>query len=200
MAYTRYQGERVSKPHAAILRSYERKFGTPVQINDGARTIPEQWDRWNTYQRGGPLAAYPNASAPHIKDGADNHALDINSGNAPGQASHVAAYYKSLGVNVAFNVPGEAWHMDTLDVGSLRDAAKKVDSILKVGSFGPAVVRLKKLLYDKGYRNFSGKRSSNRYRPMFNKWTRAAVKRFQREHGLTPDGVVGPATMKKLER
>lgn len=203
MAYTTLHGKRVSKDHYTILRAYERKYNCAVQINQGARTIADQWRFWNNYKKyGRPLAAYPSPSAPHIKWGQGHHALDINAGSGCGQAQHVAAYYRSLGIPVAFNVPSEAWHMDTLDRAAQKRAAAKLRKQavkpLRRGSRGAAVVRLKKLLYDKGYRNFSGRRSSNRAHPVFNQYTKAAVIRFQRTNGLKADGVVGPATWRKL--
>lgn len=76
------------------------------------------------------------------------------------------------------------------------------DPVLRINSSGPAVVTLKKLLYDNGYRDFSstpdGKPSDNRYNEWFGVYTEAAVKRFQRDHGMSPDGVVGPTTWGKL--
>lgn len=201
MAYATYHGKRVSKAHAAVLNAYERKYGAPAQVNQGARTIAEQTAFWNHYRKyGSPLAAFPAPGAPHIKYGQAHHALDINSGSGVGQSQHVASYYRSLGISVAFNVPSEAWHMDTLDKNALLRAAKKVGvPVLRRGSRGAEVVRLKKLLYAKGIRNFTGKRNSNRYWPVFNQWTRAAVIRFQKAHGLKGDGIVGPATWRKLK-
>lgn len=183
-----------------MLHAYEQRYG-PVQLNQGARTIAEQWVFYNHYRKyGSPLAAYPAPGAPHIKWGRNNHALDINAGSGHGQAQHVAGFYRAHGISVAFNVSSEAWHMDTLDSAALKRAAAKLRGgpILKRGSKGATVVRLKKLLYAKGVRNFSGKRSSNRAHPVFNQFTKAAVQRFQRTHGLTPDGVVGPSTWRKL--
>lgn len=203
MAYTRYRGKRVSKPHAAMFRAYERKFGVPVQLNQGARTLAEQTGFYVHYLRfGHPVAAKPLLGAPHIKFRRDEHANDINSGSGKGEAGHVAAFYKSHGVPVVFNVRNEPWHMDTLSGPKLRAAAKKLAGppVLRRGARGNNVVRLKKLLYRKGVRNFSGKASSNRYWPVFNQYTKAAVARFQKSHGLKADGVVGAATWKALEK
>jgi murein L,D-transpeptidase YcbB/YkuD len=204
MAYTTYRGKRVSKEHHAVLSAYERKFGA-VQLNQGARTIAEQWHFWRLYQAGGNLAAYPTPSAPHIKWRQAHHALDINAGNGHGQAQHVAAFYRSLGVTVAFNVRREPWHMDTLNKDALVRAARRVGGgsglpVLKYKSKGPSVIKLKKLLYNKGVRNFSGQNSSNRYNMFYGKHTVQAVKRFQRRNELSPDGVVGPSTWRKLGR
>lgn len=201
MAYTRYRGERVSLDHNTLLKAYEQRYGVPAQINEGARTIAEQRVFWNRYQKyGSPLAAFPAPGAPHIKYRAGHHALDINAGSAPGRAQHVAAFYRANGVQVSFNVASEPWHMDVIDRASLRRAAKKLRgrTTLRRGAKGPVVVRLKKLLYDKGLRNFSGRRSSNRVHPIFNQYTKAAVQRFQKANGLKADGVVGPKTWRKL--
>lgn len=198
---TYFRGKRVSKAHAVMLRAYERRFDAAVQLNQGRRTIAEQWRFYNHYRRyGSPVAAYPSPGAPHIKHKRAHHALDINAGSRPGQAQHVAAFYRSHNVPVAFNVRSEAWHMDALSEGKLLAAARKLQGppVLRQGRKGKNVVTLKKLLYGKGLRNFSGKRSSNRYNPYFGKHTKAAVIRFQKRVGLTADGVVGPATWRKL--
>lgn len=127
MAYKRYHGERVSADHYTLLTAYEKQFGTPAQVNEGARTIAEQWNFYRIYQRDGwPIAAYPVPSAPHIKFRRRHHALDINAGSQPGQAQHVAAFYRSHGIPVAFNVSGESWHMDTLSSAALHKAAEKL--------------------------------------------------------------------------
>jgi hypothetical protein len=205
-----YRGKRVSAAHHAMFTAYEREYGVPVQLNQGRRTLAEQTYFWNLYRSGrGNLAAFPNPRAPHIKFGSEHHANDINAGSGRGSAQHVAQYYRSKGVPVAFNVRSEPWHMDTLDEGALKRAAAKVggstgDPTLKYRRSGPAVVKLKKLLYDAGIRDFStgsnGKPSSNRYNPFFGKNTKKAVQRFQREHKLPADGVVGPKTWRALRK
>ena len=192
-----YRGKRVSRAHHAVLTAYERRYGVPVQLNQGRRTIQEQRYFWNNQP---PVAAYPSYRAPHIKFNLAHHALDINQGSGRGQAQHVAQFYRSQGIPVAFNVRGEPWHMDTLDAGKLVAAAKRVAGppTLREGSKGPSVVRLKKLLYSAGIRNFSGANSSNRYIPYFGKYTKSAVIRYQKSKGLRADGVVGASTWKAL--
>jgi hypothetical protein len=208
MASKYHRGRRVSASHHAILNAYERKYNAAVQLNQGRRTIAEQTRFWLHYLRfGSPLAARPYPGAPHIKYNKEHHALDINAGSGRGQAQHVAQYYRSLGIPVAFNVRSEPWHMDTLNEQALKNAARKqgLDThvTLKYKSKGPSVVRLKKLLWDKGIKGFSstptGKPSDNRYNPFFGKHTRDAVKKFQRANGLVADGVVGAGTWRKLK-
>ena len=66
-------------------------------------------------------------------------------------------------------VPASAAKMPTLKPGSRGDHVKRLQSALHIGVDG---------VYGKG--------------------TKAVVKRFQRRHRLTADGVVGPATWRKL--
>lgn len=199
MANAYHHGKRVSVSHAVVLAGYEKASGRTIYINQGRRTLREQGAFYATYLRyGRPLAARPYPGAPHIKYGKEHHALDINDDVASG----VAGYYRGLGIPVAFNVRGEPWHMDTLDEAALKRAAAKLggssDPTLRYKMKGPSVVKLKKLLYSKGVRNFSGSTSSNRYNPYFGEYTKSAVARFQKSNGLSPDGVVGPSTWKKL--
>lgn len=188
-----FNGKRVSRSHYCLLREAERR-GIVKYINQGRRTIAEQRAFWNHYKTYGyPLAAYPSYAAPHIKFNRENHALDINDG----VVDRVASFYRSLGVPVAFNVPSEPWHMDTLSERVLIDAAKQFRYYLlpqlRRGQTGKSVIKLKKLLYNKGYRKFG-----SRYNPFFSKATQNAVKRFQKTKSLKADGVVGPRTWKYL--
>jgi peptidoglycan hydrolase-like protein with peptidoglycan-binding domain len=195
MASRYYHGKRVGGDHYTVLAAYERKYGVPAQVNQGRRTLAEQWTFWNHYRTyGWPLAAYPSPAAPHIKYGRNNHALDINAGSGRGQAQHVAAYYRSLGIPVTFNVRGEPWHMDTLDSRKLAIAAARLrqSPTLKLGSRGQAVKNLKRLMWAKGLRRFE--RSTGYFGP----GTKRAIIRFQKKHNLKADGVVGPRTWKEL--
>jgi hypothetical protein len=198
MANAYHRGKRVSVSHGAMLSAYEHVHGA-ISINQGRRTLAEQWGFWNHYRKyGSPLAAYPSPAAPHIKWGREHHAMDVN---APQPAHGLADFYRSHGVPIAFNVRGEPWHMDTLNENALKAAARKLGDVLptlRYHSSGKYVVTLKKLLYDHGVRNFSGKNSSNRYIPFFGKYTKEAVMRFQSKHGLKADGIVGTSTWKAL--
>jgi murein L,D-transpeptidase YcbB/YkuD len=184
-----------------MLDAYERQYG-PININQGARTLAEQARFYYNYRnRGGPLAARPFGGAPHIKWRKAHHALDVNS---PQPVRRLAQFYRSKGVSVAFNVRGEAWHMDVLNEAELKRAAARLregsDKVLRQGQTGSGVVSLKKLLYDKGVRNFSGAESSDRSDPFFGKYTKSAVQRFQRSNNLNPDGVVGAETWRRLRK
>jgi hypothetical protein len=178
-----------------MLTAYERQHG-PVYINQGARTLAEQAAFYAHYLRyGHPLAARPWGGAPHIKWGHQHHAMDIN---APEPAHSVADFYRSHGVSVAFNVPGEAWHMDTLNEAQLLAAAKKLGGhehrSIRFGSRGPLVLHAKRLLHNWGVTGINTKNS------LFGVGTRAGVKRFQRKHHLKSDGVIGPRTWAILEK
>lgn len=194
MANAYHRGKRVSVSHAAMLAAYERDTGRTVYINQGRRTLAEQARFYAAYLRGGTLAARPYPGAPHIKWGREHHALDIN---APEPAQSVARYYRSHGVPVSFNVPGEPWHMDPTDERRLKLAARHAgvtfDPIVRHGQVGPSVIRVKKLLHDRGYGRFG-----SRFNPYMSQATVDAVRRFQARRGLKPDGVVGPATWREL--
>lgn len=202
-SYTTHRGKRVSRAHAVMLAAYERKTGRALYINQGARTIAEQTAFWNHYQRyGWPLAAYPSPGAPHIKYGRENHALDINADVVRG----LAAFYRANGVPVAFNVPGEPWHMDTPSETALIAAAKRLGGTaflptIRKGSHGPSVAKLQ--VYLRMAKDSRGKG----YLPAgwhahesYTLFVRKAVRRFQREHNLTADGIVGPKTWGVLYR
>lgn len=187
MSYTTHRGKRVSPSHAKMLYAYEKVHG-PVYINQGARTLAEQARFYSNYLRyGHPLAARPWGGAPHIKWKREHHALDINSDIA----QKVAAFYRSHGVPVAFNVRGEPWHMDTLDESALVRAAQKLETlpIIKKGSQGPAVQKLQVYLRAAGYLP-----SRWHVHQKYTLTVRRAVRKLQKDHGLRVDGVVGSNT------
>jgi len=110
--------------------------------------------------------------------------------NCPGKGFPVILYMAA--VNRAYNnlvkSRGKTWDKTS------------GEPTLRQGQTGPSVVTLKKLLYDKGYRNFSGENSSNRYNPFFGQHTAEVVRRFQRDRNMAPDGVVGPNTWTALRK
>lgn len=99
----------------ALLRRLNRvgrRLNRIVYIKSGHRNLSEQWGFWNHYQRyGSPVAAYPNANAPHIRGVAADCGIIDRRGN-----------YSSLGLNpkarrlaerfgLAAWVGGEPWHI-----------------------------------------------------------------------------------------
>ncbi len=197
----RFQGKRVSTEWDIVLTEAARQ-GVNFTLNSGKRTMAEQWVLYNGYRKGLPgynLAAFPNPNAPHVRVGRPDHAIDVDSIN--GGETRLQSWLQKQGVHPTNPVAGESWHME-LPAEELRKLATRFGSVhmkvLKRGQKGPTVVRLKKLLWDKGFRNFSGDKSSNRYNPFFSIYTEEAVKRFQAKNGIKADGIVGPATWKAL--
>lgn len=192
-----FHGKRVSLAHKTILDEYERRHGFFV-INQGRRTLAEQWVFWRIYQRDGwPIAAFPSASAPHIKANHENHALDINDG----LSDRVAQFYRDLGVRgVVFNVRNEPWHIDFTDEESLIRVAHSLRArggllaTLTPGIRHSDVLSLRYKLWDATGTDTSVS-INKRY---YGVGLAREVKKFQKAHGLTADGVVGTNTWKKL--
>lgn len=193
--YVGIDNEQVSAEWYSVLKAM-RDAGVRFNVNEGHRTMARQAYFYSLYRSGrGNLAAVPSPFAPHIRTGRIDHAIDFSNDPA------VFAWLSKAGLHPVRTVRGESWHIE-LTAAALKGFAAKhgapTDPTLKLGSKGPSVVKLKKLLYSKGVRNFSGAGNSNRYQPFYGKFTKSAVARFQREHGLSPDGVAGPSTWKKL--
>ena len=75
-----------------------------------------------------------------------------------------------------------------------KEESKVSDPVLKKGASGSKVKELQKLLIDKGY-SCGSKGADGK----FGNDTLAAVKAFQKAHGLKADGVVGQDTWKALK-
>lgn len=109
MAY-RIDGHRVSKPWHTVLTHY-RRMGGRFRVNSGRRTLREQWRLYRAYRAGtGNLAAYPSLSAPHIRGGRANHAIDVNA--LDGGAERMVRWLRSKGVDASRPIPGEKWHVE----------------------------------------------------------------------------------------
>ncbi|ARK32204.1 N-acetylmuramoyl-L-alanine amidase [Halalkalibacter krulwichiae] len=97
---------------------------------------------------------------------------------------------------VADGIAGPATFSTLQDVISDLDkntSASSTPSLLRFGDRHPAVVQLKRDLDKAG---FTVPGNTTEY---FGSQTEAQVTAFQRAHGLTADGIVGPATFSKLE-
>ena len=68
---------------------------------------------------------------------------------------------------------------------------KLIEEQLRPGERGPAVVALRNRLIEQGY-------MENTLSDRYGKILRSAVQRFQKDHGLSPDGVAGPMTLAEL--
>ena len=126
--YRRWDADdRVSAQWYAVLRA-AKADGVSFLVTDGHRTMAEQQDRWDTYQRfGSPVAARPSPTAPHIRVGRPDHAIDVNA--LDGGAGRLAAWLRNHGAAASFPVPGEAWHIE-VPRDDLERLAKKVSDPL----------------------------------------------------------------------
>lgn len=157
------------------------------------RTLAEQWAVYRAYLKGGPLAAYPRATAPHVR----GQAIDLHTTTAGKYAPSAAHVWLTEGGDGSSKpksgeklraheygwyrtVPSERWHFA---YDPARDKHRPV--VLKLGSTG-AVVNLVQLRLGVTPTGFYGTK------------TRAAVKAWQKAHKLTADGVAGPKTLASL--
>ena len=72
--------------------------------------MAEQQVLFEKSKHGGALAAFPSPTAPHIRTGRPDHALDVNA--LDGGAGRLAAWLRRRGARATFPVPREAWHIE----------------------------------------------------------------------------------------
>ena len=72
-----------------------RKAGVSFLLNDGHRTMAEQQVLFEKSKHGGALAAFPSPTAPHIRTGRPDHALDVNA--VDGGAGRLATWSGTRG-------------------------------------------------------------------------------------------------------
>jgi peptidoglycan hydrolase-like protein with peptidoglycan-binding domain len=180
------------------------------RLNDGRRTMAEQATLvrlrgiWSEINRDG--AASPSPTAPHIRVGRQDHALDVN--DVDGGRARLQAWLRQHGVATAQTVSGEPWHIEASSAGALHAFAMRMRPLLDdpalvlaqnplhPGERGP-LVRTVQIYLVRGRwlgRSFRIARRIGTYGPAAVR----AVKRFQADARLDPDGVVGERTFAAL--
>lgn len=122
-----FQGKRVSTEWKVVLEAAV-DAGVSFRLNSGQRTFREQEALYRLYQSGqGNLAAEPSHNAPHIKTGRSDHALDVDMYVGDG-VQGLAKWLRKQGASVAWNVPGEGWHIE-IPRGDLVRLAKRLGTL-----------------------------------------------------------------------
>lgn len=198
---------RLGRDHYVICtEAIRRGVIEPEDLNEGRRTLAEQW---HFYRNQPPRAAFPSPNAPHIWVGRNNHAIDGNSMN--GAVQRLAQFYRGLGINVVFNVPGENWHFQPTSGVQLRVVANKIlqqrdKAVLKKGERDTQIKFFKHQLHFLHDRNTkrpyfrAGSKPKEGWDSKFSEELQLAVKAFQRDYKLPADGVIGPKTDRKIDR
>jgi hypothetical protein len=193
-----------ARAYTALHRYSMKRWGISMALSEGSirrayRELAAQIEA-RRYWCG--LGKCANAATP----GTSNHGLGITVDLMTRQQRWVI---DQVGASFGFSkqwsdASWEWWHIgyrpDHYEMVEKYSPSKKYP-VLHRGTNGPAVKRLKKLLYHHGIRHFSGTRlapSNNRFKDHFGANTKRAVKRFQKKHGLKADGVVGHKTWQKL--
>ena len=168
----------------AMSREAQRRWGRPITVVAGYRTYARQVYFWNLWRAGrGNLAAHPGTS---------NHGWGLAVDLTP-QWSRWAV--DQIGAKYGFSkrwsdAPSEWWHI-RFDPSKVTASVKTVKTLRK-GQTGPSVKALQRQLRKLGFKSVPapGKAGYG----YFGRSTVSAVKRVQKKHHLSADGVVGPKT------
>jgi hypothetical protein len=128
VTYRRWDADdRVSEQWHVVL-SAANAGGVSFLVTDGHRTMAEQQEKWDHYQRFGfPRAARPSPTAPHIRTGRPDHAIDVNA--LDGGAGRLAGWLRKRGAHATFPVVGEPWHIEVPQGDLVQLAAKLADPL-----------------------------------------------------------------------
>jgi hypothetical protein len=97
-----------------VINSGKRDLGTPKNPKPGT-----QWYYWKRYQAGaGPLAAYPDPKAPHIKGYAADVAILQPDGTETNIGNYVTGRRLLRKHGLVLSVHNEAWHVAPEEVNS----------------------------------------------------------------------------------
>jgi hypothetical protein len=113
--YLPFGDDRVSEPWHAVLTAAVRAGAIAERdLTSGRRSMAEQQelvDRKGIWSPSNPTgAARPSPTAPHIRVGRADHAIDVNALN--GAAGRLAGWLRKRGARARFTVPGEPWHIE----------------------------------------------------------------------------------------
>jgi hypothetical protein len=112
--YRPFRGKSVSREWAVVLNA-AAEAGVSFQLNSGHRTMAEQQrlvDQLGVFNAvtNPHGAARPSATAPHIRVGRIDHALDVDDND--GSADRLAAWLRGKGAHPAFPIGSEPWHLE----------------------------------------------------------------------------------------
>lgn len=188
-----YLRKDAAKAFMAMNHESEQKYGVTLRATGSKsayRTIAQQEWLWDHCE-------HPHDTNWVARPGTSNHGLGLAIDLA---SPRMRTIVDAIGAKYGFakkwsDAPGEWWHIKWR-VGNYPAVKNSPASkpVLKQGQMGPSVVKMKKLLYNKGLRGFG-----SRWNPYFSKKTKSAVIRFQKRHALHTDGIVGPSTWKALQ-
>lgn len=163
-----------------------RRVGVDLKIWEGPirrtyRPLSAQWLAWNSLPRG--QAAYPGTS---------NHgwgkAVDLMNWS---QRRFIDRYGAPYGWQKRWSdAQHEWWHIKWAGFGIRAKGEIYLPTIRKGTKNIKAITHLQRLLRSLNITTVTNGR--------YGIWTRRAVRRFQKKHGLKADGVVGPKTWKLL--
>lgn len=129
-----FDGKKVSGRWFTLLHA-ARDHGVRFRLNSGRRSIAEQWRLWWASKRGGPLAAYPSPTAPHIRVGRPDHALDVQQDDdgtsAAGGRERLQEWLRRRGLQTSLTVAGENWHIEADSLRRLILISWRFDSLAK---------------------------------------------------------------------
>lgn len=183
---TTFHGLRVSWAWGVVLTYLADEKKIRFKINSARRTKADQLEMIRKHgiynASSNPHGAAPySPNAPHVSEGRQNHALDIDS-SGDGE-NRVQRALHSMGVEAINNVVTEAWHLYVPNEHDLIALAERLQSkmfprLYKGVINRSATTELQKLLRMKGYK-------SVRVNGKYDLATRLAVRRYQRKKGLT---------------
>ena len=151
-------------------------------VSPDVQNAPTDNNTWKRY------TAIPEGPTPTIEIVTPTPDPSIQSWTAP---TDQMGNLVSPTIGIATPVPDFNGTATPTNNGSVTPVPSPTSTLLKRGSQGEAVKNVQAALKRLGY--FEGKTDGD-----FGEYTENAVKEFQRQNGLTPDGVVGQATLNKL--
>lgn len=183
----------------AMSQAAQQRWGRPITVVAGYRTLERQWYFWHLYQSGqGNLAAYPGSS---------NHgwglAVDLASTWCRWAVDQIGRTYGFS--KACSDAQSEWWHIK-YDPGCTGATWKPGPSApagprtLRFGMSGNDVRDLQIYLVRSGCLKKAQGRQPPSIDGNFGRSTHGALVLFQRRHYLVSDGVAGPKTIALLKK
>jgi hypothetical protein len=184
--------ERVSEEWWSVLKDMDAE-GVPVHVNEGHRTMARQAQlvrEQGRYPNGvggyGTGAAAPSPSAPHIRLGRVDHAIDFG-----GDAARIVRELEKRGIKAWRPMSKEPWHVE-VDAGDLEAYHHRYTKSYKPGKAPKDAVRIVKAHLKK--HGYKGIKMDGRQGLVY----RLALGRFRRKHKLGHSSALTPTTWRLL--